>query len=65
MLFSFRWEKYGVEALVYDDGIDRGEVIPEKLKTRLNINDVLDALNYKYDNLTKKLFWFMIKKNMG
>ena len=57
-----RWETEGLEALLYDDGVDRGEDLPGKTTTKMGITDLLDKLDTKYDLLRTKLFWDMIRK---
>ncbi|XP_070559138.1 trichohyalin-like isoform X2 [Ptychodera flava] len=57
-----RWEQQGIEALIFDDGED---VDVHKPRDRVGVNDLLDALENKYDILREKLFWELIQKNVG
>ena len=60
-----RWEKEGLEGLLFDDGIDCGEEVSERTKHTVGVNDLLDALEIKYDILRRKLLFDMLKKNAG
>ena len=44
---------------------DEDEEENAKKRNRVGFNDILDALDLKYDSLRRKLFWEMIKKHMG
>ena len=63
--YALRWEKEGLEGLLYDDGIDRGEEVAERTKHTVGVNDLLDALEIKYDILRRKLFMEMLKDDAG
>ena len=60
-----RWEKEGLEGLLYDDGIDHGEEVPERTKETVGVNDLLDSLEIKYDMLRRKLLLEMLKDDAG
>lgn len=62
---NFRWEREGVEGLIYDDGIDRGEHIPVRTRDFLGLADLMEALNLKYELLRKALFTEMLKEQFG
>ncbi|XP_077983007.1 uncharacterized protein LOC144437842 isoform X2 [Glandiceps talaboti] len=59
-----RWEQRGVEALLYDDGKDYYDEL-NKARDRVGVNDLLYALDIKYDILREKLFWEVIRKSIG
>ena len=60
-----RWEEGGIEALLYDDGLDDGSDVPERKRRKLGIHDILEALDKKYEGLRRKLFWEMLRYSMG
>ncbi|CAH1784103.1 unnamed protein product [Owenia fusiformis] len=60
-----KWDKEGVEGLIYDDGMDYGEDIPRKIRNHVGVNDLLDALDMKYDGIRSHLFWQMVRSQMG
>ena len=57
------WEEGGIEALLYDDGVDDGSVASGRASSQLRINDILDALQAKYDGLRKKLMMEMLSNS--
>ena len=65
MFNQCRWEKEGLEGLLYDDGIDYGEEVPERTKQTVGVNDLFDALEIKYNILRRKLLLEMLKKDTG
>ncbi|XP_006816390.1 uncharacterized protein LOC102805466 [Saccoglossus kowalevskii] len=59
-----RWDKGGVEALIFDDGTDYEENTI-KARDRVRVNDILDSLEYKYEMLRQKLFRECIQSHVG
>ncbi|ESO89984.1 hypothetical protein LOTGIDRAFT_164683 [Lottia gigantea] len=53
-----KWNRQGVEALLYDDGLAVGEDdsnLPLKPRNSVNINDLLDSVDQKYNILQDRL----------
>ena len=64
--FLFRWEEHGVEALLFDDGLEHfDEVEPMSKRRHLGLTELTEALQTKYDLLRKKLFWYMLQQGLG
>jgi hypothetical protein len=62
----FRWQLGGVEALINDDGRDLDDsLVPKQLHDSVSVNELLDAIEQKYDLLRHKLFSEMILKQIG
>jgi hypothetical protein len=59
----YSWEREGIEGIVYDHGLDKGEDI--NTLSHIGVTEIMDALQLKYDLLRKKLFWEMIKMSKG
>ena len=64
-ILHYRWEREGVEGIIYDDGVDHGEEVSAVARGRIGITEMKEALQLKYDLLRKKLFWDMIKRSLG
>ncbi|XP_064633679.1 golgin subfamily A member 4-like [Lineus longissimus] len=61
-----RWQLGGVEALINDDGRELDDSLePKQLHDSVSVNELLDALEHKYDLLRHKLFQEMIQKHIG
>ncbi|XP_038068700.1 trichohyalin-like isoform X2 [Patiria miniata] len=58
-----RWVNLGVEALIFDDGKDYE--VDYKMRNRVTVQDLLEALEQKYDILREKLVWEAVKKHVG
>ena len=53
----------GVEALIFDDGQDYE--VDYKMRNRVTVQDLMEALEQKYDILREKLLWEAVKKHIG
>ena len=62
--FLFRWVNLGVEALIFDDGLDFDDV-ERMTRNRVTVQDLLEALDEKYDILREKLLWEAVKTHIG
>lgn len=52
--------------MIHDDGRDSyGDTVPRKVHNVISINELLDALEFKYDALREKLFKEMVPKHLG
>ena len=60
-----RWEEHGVEALLFDDGLEHDDDVTYVKKRHVGLTELTDALLDKYDLLRKKLFWFMLEQSQG
>ncbi|XP_013408861.1 trichohyalin [Lingula anatina] len=61
-----KWQKEGLKGLLHDDGLDRyDDEGPQRERHSVSINELLDALDYKYDRLRDMLFWTMLKMHIG
>ncbi|XP_022097553.1 trichohyalin-like isoform X2 [Acanthaster planci] len=58
-----RWVNLGVEALIFDDGKDYE--VDYRMRNRVTVQDLLEALEQKYDILREKLLWEAVKKHIG
>ncbi|XP_071784125.1 uncharacterized protein [Asterias amurensis] len=58
-----RWVNLGVEALIFDDGQDYE--VDYKMRNRVTVQDLMEALEQKYDILREKLLWEAVKKHIG
>ncbi len=65
LFFGLRWDREGIEGLLYDDGIDRGEDVPERTRRHVGANDIYDAMETKYTSLRKKLLLEMLRRDAG
>ena len=60
-----RWEEHGVEALLFDDGLDHDDDVMHVSRRHVGLTDLTDALQTKYDLMRKKAFWFMLQQSTG
>ncbi|XP_078596993.1 uncharacterized protein LOC144873475 isoform X1 [Branchiostoma floridae x Branchiostoma japonicum] len=60
-----RWNKGGVEAVIFDDGTDWGEDTERRARDRVGVTELLAALDEKYRLLRERLLEEMVKVNIG
>ncbi|XP_071495122.1 uncharacterized protein [Diadema antillarum] len=59
-----RWVQLGVESLLFDDGYDAFEGDGTKRNT-VTVQDLMEAMEEKYDILREKLLWESTQKHVG
>lgn len=66
LLKCFRWNKQGLEAMLFDDGLDVDDTeVKVKSKGQVAISDLNELLERKYEMLKNKLIWEMAKQAAG
>ena len=60
-----RWKKFGVAAMINDDGMDTEEDVQEATKDHLTMNDLMEVLEVKYDSLREKILTEMASLSAG
>ncbi|KAJ8047726.1 hypothetical protein HOLleu_06793 [Holothuria leucospilota] len=56
-----RWVQLGVESMLFDDGLDVGR----NIRNSVTVQDLLEAMDVKYDILREKLIWESLKRHIG
>ncbi|XP_041457735.1 trichohyalin-like isoform X3 [Lytechinus variegatus] len=59
-----RWVQLGVESLLFDDGYDAFEGDGTQRNT-VSVQDLMEAMDEKYDILREKLLWEATQKHVG
>jgi hypothetical protein len=66
VLYVYRWNKQGVEALLYDDGLESGDLeARDRPHRQVTMSDLNEALQLKYEELRDKLLWEMANMATG
>ncbi|XP_066283910.1 trichohyalin-like isoform X2 [Branchiostoma lanceolatum] len=60
-----RWNKGGVEAVIFDDGTDWGEDTQQRARDKVGVTELLAALDEKYRLLRERLLEEMAKVHIG
>ncbi|XP_078676996.1 uncharacterized protein LOC144913832 [Branchiostoma floridae x Branchiostoma belcheri] len=60
-----RWNKGGVEAVIFDDGTDWGEDTQQQARDKVGVTELLAALDEKYRLLRDRLLEEMAKVHVG
>ncbi|PIK40892.1 putative trichohyalin isoform X4 [Apostichopus japonicus] len=56
-----RWVQLGVESMMFDDGVDVGR----NIRNQVTVQDLLEAMDEKYDILREKLIWESLRSHIG
>jgi hypothetical protein len=60
--YLYRWKKHGLEAMLFDDGLEVEDLEShDASKDHVTLNDVMDALESKYELLREKLLFEMAR----